>query len=201
MKTRSRTPSQYIGYGLYFYFSGLSLRRASDMLSSCFIKRNHVSIWNWVQKYKPRKLSSRKRKVDGFVVDETLLKVGSELVWLWVAIEPANKEILSISISKERNMFVAERFLYRLSEKHGEHPVSTDGGTWYPQACQFLKLKHHIHSPYEKSIIERTMQYIKDRTESFDDYFPCKKKKCKLKHVINWLNLFSDFHNKELYTK
>ncbi len=171
------------------------------MLSSCFIKRNHVSIWNWVQKYKPRKLSSRKRKVDGFVVDETLLKVGSELVWLWVAIEPANKEILSISISKERNMFVAERFLYRLSEKHGEHPVSTDGGTWYPQACQFLKLKHHIHSPYEKSIIERTMQYIKDRTESFDDYFPCKKKKCKLKHVINWLNLFSDFHNKELYIK
>ena len=171
------------------------------MLSSWFIKRNHVSIWNWVQKYKPRKLSSRKRKVDGFVVDETLLKVGSELVWLWVAIEPANKEILSISISKERNMFVAERFLYRLSEKHGEHPVSTDGGTWYPPACQFLKLKHHIHSPYEKSIIERTMQYIKDRTESFDDYFPCKKKKCKLKHVINWLNLFSDFHNKELYIK
>jgi transposase-like protein len=48
-----------------------------------------------------------------------------------VAIEvPINKEILSISISKERNMFVvAERFLYRLLEKHGEHPVSTDGGT------------------------------------------------------------------------
>ena len=107
------------------------------MLSSWFIKRNHVSIWNWVQKYKPRKLSSRKRKVDGFVVDETLVKVGSELIWLWVAMEPANKEILSISISKERNMFVAERFLYRLSEKYGEHPVSTDGGTWYPRPVSF----------------------------------------------------------------
>jgi len=47
-----------------------------------------------------------------------------------VAIEvPANKEILSISISRERNIFVvAERLLCRLSEKHGEHPVSTDGG-------------------------------------------------------------------------
>jgi len=42
--------------------------------------------------------------------------------------------------------------------------VSTDGGTWYPQACQFLKLNHHLHSPFEKSIIERTMQYVKDRT-------------------------------------
>ena len=83
------------------------------MLSSWFIKRNHVSIWNGVQKYKPRKLSSRKRKVDGFVVDETSLMIGLEMLWHWVAIEvPANKEILSISISKERNMFVvAERFI------------------------------------------------------------------------------------------
>jgi putative transposase len=27
-----------------------------------------------------------------------------------------------------------------------------------------LKLDHHIHSHVEKSIIERTMQYLKDRT-------------------------------------
>jgi hypothetical protein len=35
-------------------------------------------------------------------------------------------------------------------------------GIWYPsQACWFLKLQHHIHSAYEKSVIERTKQYIK----------------------------------------
>ena len=198
---RNRTPSAYIGYGLYLYFSGLSLRRASQILSSYFIKRNHVSIWNWIQKYKPKRLSSKKKTVKGFVVDETLLKIGSELIWLWVAIEPTSKEIPSVSISKERNMFVAERFLSDLVEEHGEHSVSTDGGTWYPQACRFLRVKHHLHSSYEKSIIERTMQYIKDRTECFDDYFPCRRKKCKLKHVINWLKLFSDFHNKELKLK
>jgi transposase-like protein len=47
--------------------------------------------------------------------------IGSEMVWHWVAVEvPANKEILSISISKERNLFVvAEHLLYRLLEKHG----------------------------------------------------------------------------------
>ena len=61
-------------------------------------------------------------------------------------------------------MFVAERFLSDIVDKHGQHPVSTDGGTWDPQACRFLKLNHHIHSSYEKSIIERTMQYIKDRS-------------------------------------
>ena len=66
-------------------------------------------------------------------------------------------------------MFVAERFMSDLVKSFGKHPVSTDGeGTWYPMACQFLKLKHHIHSFFakrEKSIIEITMQYIKDRTE------------------------------------
>ncbi|MDR4492327.1 MAG: hypothetical protein R2685_15745 [Candidatus Nitrosocosmicus sp.] len=42
------------------------------------------------------------------------------------------------------------------------------------------------------------MQYIKDRTESFDDYFPCRLKNCKLKYVQNWLNLFVEYHNKAL---
>ena len=85
-------------------------------------------------------------------------------------------------------MFVAELFLSMAVQKYGMHSVSTeDGGTWYPhQACKFLKLVHHLHSfvyKNEKSIIERTMQYIKDRTaEGFDDYFPCKKNKCKLNH-------------------
>ena len=32
-----------------------------------------------------------------------------------------------------------------------------------PRACKFLKLDHYINSSYEKSIVERTKQYIKDR--------------------------------------
>ena len=42
-----------------------------------------------------------------FIVDETVNKIGSEFIWLWIAIEPKNEEILGFSISKERNMFVA----------------------------------------------------------------------------------------------
>jgi len=96
-------------------------------------------------------------------------------------------------------MFVAERFLSTLVKDHGKHLISTDGGTWYPpQACRFLKLPQHIHSPFEKSLIERTIQYIKDRIESFDDYFPCKKENCNLDHVKKCLNLFVNMHNKNI---
>jgi putative transposase len=84
--------------------------------------------------------------------------------------------------------------------KCGKHPVSTKT-VWYvvyPQACRFLKIKHRLHSSYEKKsiIIERTIRSIKDRTESFDDYFPCTKSKCKLQHIRNWFNLFVGCYNR-----
>jgi putative transposase len=198
-RKRNRTSSEDIGHGLYLYFLGLSFRNVAKALSFLHIvKRSHVAVWNWIQKYKPQKMSSKRKMVSQFIIDETQIKVGSELLWLWIAIEPKTHAILRTKISKERNMFVAERFLPDIVEEYGKHPVSTDGGTWYPQACVFLKLNHHIHSSHEKSLIERTMQYVKDRIEGFDDYFPCRKKKCNLHHVKNWLKLFANMHNKEV---
>ena len=195
-QVRKRTEPEDIVYALHLYFNGLSLRNTSKAISK-FVTRSHTAIRDWIQKYNPKRLFYRKTKILEFILDETQIKVGSELIWLWVVIEPESKEVLRLNISKERNMFVAERFLSSVIKEYGEHPVSTDGGTWYPQACQFLKLNHHIHSSYEKSIIERTVQYIKDRTECFDDYFPCRKKNCKLKHVQKWFNLFAYYYNKE----
>ena len=109
--------------------------------------------------------------------------------------------VLGIRISFERTMLVAERFIQKLATEYGKHPVRTDGGTWYPQACKFLGLDHHLHSSFEKSIIELTIQYIKDRTESFDDYFPCRKNKCRLEHVMHWLNLFIDIQSLKITSR
>ena len=152
--TRNRTPSKYVCYGLHLYFSGLSLRKASERLSRMY-KRNHVTIWNWIQKYHPKQISLKRKRISEFIVDETLLKVGSEYIWLWVAIESETRQILALSISKERNMLIAERFLSGLIKIHGKHPVSTDGVHGIPMACRFLGLKHHYSFLLEKSLIER----------------------------------------------
>ena len=97
------------------YFLGLSFRNTAKALSFLkIVKISHVSIWNWLQKYKPWKYF-KKRKIKEYVIDETVIKAGSELIWLWVVIEPINKEILSFRISKERNMFVAERVLFKVA--------------------------------------------------------------------------------------
>jgi putative transposase len=71
----------------------------------------------------------------------------------------------------------------------------------YPQACKFLKLKnkkhHHIiHLSYETSVIEKIIQYIKDRTESFDDYFSCKKGKELQTRTLSLFNIFIHMHNR-----
>jgi putative transposase len=144
------------------YFLGLSFRNATKELSFLHVvKISHVSMWNWIQKYKPQKLKEKKKKKnikEYFCLqkDETAIKVGSELIWLWVTIEPKDREILSTSMSKERKIcLLYQNVLSNIVNEYGEHPISTDGGgTWYPQACKFLKIGHHLHSTYEKSIIE-----------------------------------------------
>ena len=193
---RIRTSSKYVYYALQLYSSGLSPRKTSERLST-LIRRNHVSIWNWIQRYKPKRVFQSRSTISEFIIDETLIRAGSDYVWLCVAIEPMDKMILGIRISIERSMLVAEQFIQSLIRKFGKHNISTDGGTWYPQACRFLNVEHHIHSSIEKSFIERTIQYIKDRTECFDDYFPCTRINCKLDHIMNWLGLFVDAQQRD----
>ena len=134
-----------------------------------------------------------------------MIQIGSKYYWwLWIAIESSHKAaILAIQIYEHRNMLVLSAFLESLVSKYGRHPVYSNGGTWYPEACTFLHLKHHLHSPLDKSMIERVMQYFKDRTECFDDCYPCikHKKDYNLDHVYNWIELFVSLYNNTVVEK
>ena len=58
------------------------------------------------------------------------------------------------------------------------------------QSLQIVRTKtytsfiHHL----KKSIVERAIEYVKDRTENFDDYYPCRKSvvvvDCNIVHVL-----------------
>ena len=192
---RERTPTEVILYALYLYFLGLSFRSTSKAIQPFEEGRSHVAVWKWVQKFNPKRLYHY-RRVSAFLIDETMLQIGPNEAWLWVALEPIHKQILGVYISRHRNMIVVESFLRTLIKIYGKHTVYSDGGTWYPQACVSLQLEHRLHSPYEKSIVERTIEYLKDRTEAFDDYYPCMKARlCNHLHVHKWLILFVFMHN------
>ncbi len=132
MTIRNGTPSKYVYYGLYFgtfqvYRSEGHLKDWLVLLKETMFQYG-IGFINIIQK-------RYYQKERGFqiIVDETVNKVGCEYIWLWVAIDPEDKEILALSISKERNMFVAEHFLSGIIQEYGRHPVSTDddGGIWY----------------------------------------------------------------------
>jgi len=63
------------------------------------------------------------------------------------------------------------------------------------EACNVLRLKHYLHPPFQKSLMERVNQYFKDRTENFDDYYPCMQDECNLFHVYNWIQFFVSMYN------
>jgi len=98
MIRRNRTSLANIGYGLYLYFLGLSTRNVAKALSFLrIVKRSHIAIWNWIQKYRPQRPKSKKKNnITEFIVDETLVKVGSKYTWLWIAFEPENRKILTL---------------------------------------------------------------------------------------------------------
>jgi transposase-like protein len=103
-RKRNRTSLKDIDYSLYLYFLGLSYRNTAKELSKRFIKRSHVSIWKWVQHYRPEKIFYNRRKMSKFIVDETQIKIGKNYFWIWVALESDNKTIVGIHLSLERNM-------------------------------------------------------------------------------------------------
>ena len=67
----------------------------------------------------------KRKRVSAFIIDETIIQIGNQHFWLWIAIEPVNRTILGIYISEERNMFVTENFIRSLIEKYGRHTEFT----------------------------------------------------------------------------
>ncbi len=49
-------------------------------------------------------LTKKKKKIDEYILDGTIVKVSPEYIWLWVAIEPENKEILRLIYPTKNEM-------------------------------------------------------------------------------------------------
>ena len=69
-----------------------------------------MSVWNWIQRFGAYQIYNSKR-ISAFIIDETVIHIGNQRFWLWIATEPVHRIILGIHISNERNMFVAENFI------------------------------------------------------------------------------------------
>jgi putative transposase len=95
-----------------------------------------------------------------------------------------------IHLSREKTIFVCYRFPKQLRTKYERKPISTDGALWYSDACKWLRLKHIVYKIEMKNLMERFIQQVKDRTECFDDHFPCRIRYYDRQHIMNWFKMY-----------
>lgn len=133
-----------------------------------------------------------KKNVNVIFVDETEINVGGTEALIWIAFDPTVKAILGFHLSSSGNSVDAYRFIMKLVKKYGRKPIYTDGAMWYTGACKWAGVEHIVFDFNEKGLIERINEYVKDRTEAFDDLFPCRSSfsNC-LDHVGNWMAIYS----------
>ena len=81
-----RTSREVVMYALCLYFPGLNSRSTSKAIQPFGdARRSHAAIWNGFRN-SPKRLYRCKR-VSAFLIDETMLHIGTDEAWLWVAVE------------------------------------------------------------------------------------------------------------------
>jgi putative transposase len=144
------------------------------------IRRSHTSILSWF-----RSLSflfidkGLKGKVKLLLIDDTRVEVGGMEMVLFVASEPILRRIAYMRFLEAANIFTASTFMKKVKALYRSRMEAlTDGAQYYRTACEFLNLDHDVYGLKARNLMERIIQYVKDRTRDFDDHIPCRRKKC-----------------------
>jgi len=181
---RERTPFILVVYGAYIYFRSFSSRAASDILSF-IVCRSHTSILSW---FKSLSFLFTDRSTCGDVrillVDDTRIRIGSREKVLYIAFEPYLRRIVYMMAFNSANILTSLIFIKRIKAIYGSKiTILTDGAPYYKASCKILNLRHGVYSSETRNLMERIVQYVKDRTKLFDNYIPCIKDKCNEEHA------------------
>lgn len=195
---RNKVPAEVKTFASYLYLNGPSYRQVKRLLGDLGVKVAHSAVWYWLQQVgeiaKNMKVEEKERK--RLVVDETKIKVQGGWIWIFAAIDPENREIVNILVTRYRESMDALIFLKQCLKYCEDKPtLITDGGPWYRWPAQRLGLEHVVLSGGVRSYIERWFETLKDRLRAFDCYFPTGK----LESVENFCEAFRFFYNQCRY--
>jgi transposase-like protein len=91
-------------------------------------------------------------------IDDIIVSVGGDPAWIWAAFEPDLHRCMHIHRGAMR--------------KYGGVPIYTDDAGWCADACGWAGAEQVVYDRPLRNLMERMVQYLKDRTEAFDDPFP-----------------------------
>jgi putative transposase len=98
-------------FSVLLYHLALSYRACSKIIGE-LESVSYESIRNWYTSSK-NLFNVEKKERRAIAVDETMIKLENEQIFLWIAIDVDNKEILSVYLSKSRSGLDTILFLKR----------------------------------------------------------------------------------------
>ena len=129
------------------------------------------------RRYHPQKISSKRKNVAEFIIDETIIKAGSEYVWLWVAIEPKDKADSQADYIQGKK-HVCCRKVYRMFDQDSWKTCGINRRwNFVSPSMQIPRIKASYPFIFrEKSDRNNNSIYQGLSPEGFGGYFPCVKK-------------------------
>jgi len=157
------------------YMAGLSYRGMTERTG--LIPASHVTVYYWVQKLRGLIHLCKPRVGRAVAVDEMMLKVKGQHLFVWAAIDVDFKEALAVDASWQRPIMNAEHILKEALRSCLNKPVIlVDKGPWYPDALKSLSLSYKHVTRGLRSRIERWFRILKERTKQFYNNFPSRKR-------------------------
>jgi transposase-like protein/predicted RNA-binding Zn-ribbon protein involved in translation (DUF1610 family) len=178
---KMRKPAQAVGFAVELYASGgISYYTIARLLLQYFnVKVSHTAIFQWVQKgaqspWIPKLEPAVSPK---WHVDETLVRVNKEWMYLIVVWCPRNKLVLSWHLSRDRSCEDIVDVLHKAVDNAGFRPaeIVTDGWHAYEWAVKkvfgWRCVKHTVESGLgHNNPVERQNREIKRRVKWFSSF-------------------------------
>ena len=118
------------------------------------------------------------------LVDDIRIKIGSRERVLYIAFEPYLRRIVYMMTFDTANILTSMIFIKRVKAIYGSNIIILiDGAPYYRASCKILNLRHGVCSIEVRNLMERIIEYVKDRTKLFDNYIPCIKDGCDEEHA------------------
>jgi transposase-like protein/predicted RNA-binding Zn-ribbon protein involved in translation (DUF1610 family) len=174
-----RTPIDQVGASLTMYYNGLSLADIAQ-----YLKQTHnnpvdrSTVYHWLIKFTKEAINFFAPVVpkvsDTWIADETAIKFGDKLYWIWDVIDRDTRFLLASYLSPNRGTREAKILMELASERARKVPkwIITDKLKAYIDSIELVfgaETKHLQSTPFAKTdstnIIERFQGTVKDRTK------------------------------------
>ncbi len=168
-----------IGESLGLFFDGLSLADISrHLITTDGISVDPSTIWRWIIRYSKEAeniLSQIKVETSWqWVIDETMVKVAGQNIWLWDVIDFRTRFLLATHLTQTRTMRSAIAVLSEAKSRSLNIPkrIVSDGMKAYPDAIEQVfgaDSKHIVSKGFTEdtntNLIERFQGTVKERTK------------------------------------